>query len=180
MNRSSTALGDMFNKKYLEPEVYGKSRESFMKGGNPALSSSQTSLNSQGHVKAGTVTALERRRTVSDFHNEAEKEASEKIKLMIEKRRSRKIADAKIEQEKSEQIQKSLEFMQQHGRKIGGNAMKNMRGITEPDFFQKYITAEKGLTFNYEGALIDYKMPKHTKAVAEKMDYQVNEHVETI
>ena len=54
---------------------------------------------------------------------------------MIEKRRSRKIADAKIEQEKSEQIQKSLEFMQQAGRKLGGNSMKNMRGITDPDFF---------------------------------------------
>ena len=180
MNRSNTALGDMFNKKYLEPEVYGKSKENFMKGGGTGLSSSQTSLNSQGQVKAGTVTALNRKQTVSEFQNEAEKEASEKIKLMIEKRRSRKIADAKIEQEKSEQIQKSLEFMQQHGRKMGGNAMKNMRGITEPDFFQKYITAEKGLTFNYEGALIDYKMPKHTKAVAEKMDYQVNEQVETI
>ena len=58
--------------------------------------------------------------------------------------------------------------------------MKNMRGITDPDFFQKYITAEKGLTFNYEGVLIDYKKPKNSKAIAEKMDYQVNEKIETV
>ena len=55
-----------------------------------------------------------------------------------------------------------------------------MRGVTDPDFFQKYITAEKGLTFNYEGVIIDYKKPKHTKAIAEKMNYQVNEKIETI
>ena len=139
------------------------------------MSSSQTSLNSLGIPKdltPGKITALHRNVTVvSEYQNAAEKEANEKIKLMIEKRRSRKIADAKIEQEKSEQIQKSLEFMQQAGRKLGGNSIKNMRGVTDPDFFQKYITAEKGLTFNYEGVLIDYKKPKHTKAVAEKMNY---------
>ena len=30
MNRSNTALENLFQKKYLEPEVYGKSREGFM------------------------------------------------------------------------------------------------------------------------------------------------------
>ena len=55
-----------------------------------------------------------------------------------------------------------------------------MRGVTDPDFFQKMITAEKGLTFNYEGVIIDYKKPKNTKAIAEKMNYQVNEKIETI
>ena len=70
--------------------------------------------------------------------------------------------------------------MQQAGRKLGGNSLKNMRGVTDPDFFQKMITAEKGLTFNYEGVIIDYKKPKNTKAIAEKMNYQVNEKIETI
>ena len=105
MNRSNSALENLFNKKYLEPEVYGKSKENFMKD---PMSSSQTSLNSLGIPKdltPGKITALHRNVTVvSEYQNAAEKEANEKIKLMIEKRRSRKIADAKIEQEKSEQI----------------------------------------------------------------------------
>lgn len=99
MNRSSSALENMFNKKYLEPEVYGKSKENFMKA--DPMSSSQTSLNSLGLPKdptPGKITALHRNVTVvSEYQNQAEKEANEKIKLMIEKRRSRKIADAKIE-----------------------------------------------------------------------------------
>ena len=92
----------MFNKKYLEPEVYGKSKDHFMKN-EGAMHSSQSSMNSLGPPKAGQITALQNRNgSVSEYHNESEKEANEKIKLMIEKRRSRKIADAKIEQEKSE------------------------------------------------------------------------------
>lgn len=62
----------------------------------------------------------------------------------------------------------------------GGNPLKGLRGITEADFFQKYITAEKGLTFNYDGALIDYKKPKNIKVLTEKMGYTVDERFEKI
>ena len=87
----------MFNKKYLEPEVYGKSKEHFMKN-EGGMHSSQSSMNSIGPPKAGQIRALQNRNSsVYEHSNEADKEANEKIKLMIEKRRSRKIADAKIE-----------------------------------------------------------------------------------
>ena len=36
MNRSNTALENLFQKKYLEPEVYGKSREGFMENPDTA------------------------------------------------------------------------------------------------------------------------------------------------
>ena len=91
----------------------------------------------------------------------------------------RKIADARIREQKAESIQKSLEFISGGGKK-GANPLKGLRGITEADFFQKYITSEKGLTFNFDGALIDYKKPKNIKALAEKMGYTVDEKFEKI
>ena len=36
------------------------------------------------------------------------------------------------------------------------------------------------MTFNFDGALIDYKKPKNIKALAEKMGYTVDEKFEKI
>ena len=62
----------------------------------------------------------------------------------------------------------------------GVNPLKGLRGITEADFFQKYTTSEKGLTFNYEGALIAQRKPKNLKVIAEKMGYAVDENINKI
>ena len=63
---------------------------------------------------------------------------------------------------------------------MGKNPLKGLRGITDEDFFQKYITDEKGLTFNYDGTLIDYKKPKNAKVLEEKIGYMVDEKFDTV
>ena len=60
------------------------------------------------------------------------------------------------------------------GRK-GGIPNTRLKGLTDPDFFQKNTTLEKGWTFNYDGSIVDFKKPKIQRDLDEKVAYEVAE-----
>ena len=60
------------------------------------------------------------------------------------------------------------------GRK-GGIPNMRLKGLTDPDFFQKNTTLEKGWTFNYDGSIVDFKKPKIQRDLDEKVGYEVGE-----
>ena len=56
----------------------------------------------------------------------------------------------------------------------GGIPNMKLRGVTDmAEFIQKNNTVEKGLTFNYDGSLIDFKKPKIQRELEEKLEYEV-------
>ena len=60
------------------------------------------------------------------------------------------------------------------GRK-GGIPNVRLKGLTDPDFFQKNTTLEKGWTFNYDGTIVDFKKPKNQRELDEKVAYEVSQ-----
>ena len=50
-----------------------------------------------------------------------------------------------------------------------------LKGLTDPDFFQKNTTLEKGWTFNYDGSIVDFKKPKNQRELDEKVGYEVSQ-----
>ena len=58
MNRSNTALENLFQKKYLEPEVYGKAKENFLTKNTSDDGSIQTPGSPE--IRPGSVVALKR------------------------------------------------------------------------------------------------------------------------
>ena len=81
MNRSNTALEKMFQKQYLEPEVYGKSKDKFMK--SLAESTSLNSPSSQKSLKVGMMQSLHLRSSQDLFENEDDRMAEQNIKDII-------------------------------------------------------------------------------------------------
>ena len=99
LNRSNTAMGDQFNKRYLEPEVYGKSRENFMKQSDNITDESQE-LSEKEH-RVGVTSPLKRVTSQEVF---AEEDGGMDIYRLIEKKRHRKTAEARIKAQKDESV----------------------------------------------------------------------------
>ena len=79
MNRSNTALGDMFNKKYLEPEVYGKTKDSFMGKSPDKIPGDSDESCDISQERAGSISPLKRHKSQEEFDNEEDRIAYENI-----------------------------------------------------------------------------------------------------
>ena len=53
----------------------------------------------------------------------------------------------------------------------GGVPNMKLRGINEPDFFQKNNSEDKGFTFNFDGTLVDFRKPAFKKDLQDKTEY---------
>ena len=52
-----------------------------------------------------------------------------------------------------------------------------LQKFQDEDFFQKNTSLEKGWTFNDEGQIVEYKKPKISKELQEKVGYEVEKKV---
>ena len=50
-----------------------------------------------------------------------------------------------------------------------------LQRFQDADFFQKNTTKEKGWTFNPDGSIVEYKLPKISKDLTSSVTYGVNE-----
>jgi len=98
----------------------------------------------------------------------------EEIERSIDKKRHRVAMDALHKAEKAK-AQTNMFGVVSINRK-GAIPNTKLRGINEADFFQKNNSVEKGFTFNYDGTIVDFKKPKLTRNLEEKLDYEVPNH----
>ena len=45
--------------------------------------------------------------------------------------------------------------------------------MDDADFFSKQITGEKGLTFKYDGTLVDFKKPRNFRELSENPRFDI-------
>ena len=81
--------------------------------------------------------------------------------------------EGKLRAEREKNHKNQLLNVGSMGRK-GGIPNMRLKGLTDPDFFQKNTTLEKGWTFNYDGSIVDFKKPKNQRELDEKVGYEVS------
>ena len=95
----------------------------------------------------------------------------EDIEYSILKKRIRVIMDAKNKAEKAQQDEGVFAAIGPISK--GGAPNMRLRNVNEADFFQKNNSVEKGWTFNNDGSLVEFRKPKLTKELDEKVSYEV-------
>ena len=104
MNRSNTALSNLFDKKYLEPEVYGSKKKEFMEGSRPATtagdddSKASRDLSQDDEPKVGCISPLKRPDDPGMLSHNAEE--NKIIMHLIEQKRNRKAVEHRIREQK--------------------------------------------------------------------------------
>ena len=103
-------------------------------------------------------------------------ENTDELKLEYEIDHKRKIVmmEGKLRAEREKNHKNQLLNVGSMGRK-GGIPNMRLKGLTDPDFFQKNTTLEKGWTFNYDGSIVDFKKPKNQRELDEKVGYEVGQ-----